>query len=84
MGKYVIFEQPPLEVTFRGHQNQQQRSPYCPWSAIFKNVYNVCINMCYLGSLHWRSLLEVTKISCRGHHCIALGLPFSKMYIMYA
>ena len=48
MDKYVLFKQPPLEVTFRGHQNQLQRSPlHCPWSAVFKNVYNVWVNMCY-------------------------------------
>ena len=38
----------PLEVTFRGHQNQLQRLPlHCPWSAICKKVYHVGVNMCY-------------------------------------
>ena len=26
--------------------------------------------------------LEVTQISCRGHHCIVLGVGFSKRYFM--
>ena len=82
-GKYALFGWPPLEVTFGGHQNQLQRSPmHCPWSAVSKKVYNVGVNMHYLGGLHWRSPLEVTKISCRGHHHNVLGWVFSKRYIM--
>ena len=74
-GKYVLFGL----VWFGGHPNQLQRSPLqCPWSAIFKKVYHVGVNLQYLV---WFGL-EVTQISCRGHHCNVLGLAFSKRYIM--
>ena len=64
-GKYVLFGL----VWFGGHPNQLQRSPLqCPWSGVFKKVYHVGVNIDYLGCLHWRSYLEVTMISCRGHH----------------
>ena len=66
-------------VWFGGHPNQLQRSPLqCPWSGVFKKVYHVGVNMHYLV---WFGL-EVTQISCRGHHCNVLGLVFSKRYIM--
>merc|ERR1711980_64993 len=64
-GKYAIFGL----VWFAGHPNQLQRSPLqCPWSGVFKKVYHVGVNIDYLGCLHWSSYLEVTMISCRGHH----------------
>ena len=70
IGKYVLFGWPP---------NQLQRTPlHCPWSAIFKKVYHVGLNMHYLV---WFGF-EVTQISCRGHHCNVLGLALSKRYIM--
>ena len=74
-GKYALFGL----VWFGGHPNQLQRSPLqCPWSGIFKKVYHVGVNM---HCLVWFGL-EVTKISCRGHHCNVNGLAFSKRYIM--
>merc|ERR1712198_224088 len=74
-GKYALFGL----VWWGGHPNQLQRSPLqCPWSGVFKKVYHVGVNMHYLV---WFGL-EVTQISCRGHHCIVLGVGFSKMYIM--
>ena len=67
-GRYGLFGLPSLEVTFRGHHDQLQRSPLqCPWSGVFKKVYHVGVNIDYLGCLHWRLQLEVTMISCRGH-----------------
>ena len=74
-GKYALFGL----VWFGGHPNQLQRSPLqCPWSGIFKKVYHVGVDMHYLV---WFGL-EVPQISCRGHHCIVLGVGFSKRYIM--
>merc|ERR1711873_52767 len=74
-GKFAVFGL----VWFGGHPNQLLRSPLqCPWSAIFKKVYHVGVNLQYLV---WFGL-EVTQISCRGHHCNVLGLAFSKRYIM--
>merc|ERR1712219_83194 len=75
MDKYALFGL----VWFGGHPNQLQRSPFqCPCSGVFKKVYHVGVNMHYLV---WFGL-EVTKISCRGHHCNVLVLGFSKRYNM--
>ena len=81
--KILLFAFPMLNmhylVWFGGHTNQLQWSPLqCPWCGIFKKVYYAGVNMHYLV---WFSL-EVTQISCRGHHCIVLGVGFSKRYIM--
>ena len=53
-GKYVLS---PL----------QRSSLHCPWSGIFIKVNHLRVNIDYLGWLHWRSHVEVTMISCRGH-----------------
>ena len=74
-GKFTVFG----FVWFGSHPNQLLRSPLqSPWCAIFKKVYHVGVNLQYLV---WFGL-EVTQISCRGHHYNVLGLSFSKRYIM--
>ena len=72
-GKYALFGL----VWFGDHRNQLQSSPLqCPWSGFFKKVYHVGVNMHYLV---WFGL-EVPQITCRGYHCIFLGVGFSKRY----
>ena len=50
----------------------QWSSLYCPWSTAFKKVYNVWLNMCYLGGL--QNQLQRSPMS---YPCYAI---FKKIY----